>query len=380
MGRKIDEHVQRKIYAESMGRCMNPDCKAELFRENGDIIERAHITPYCDSNDNSFENLVVLCPNCHTDFDKNASFTKAQVEMWKKIRKDEFDSIFNVKFQTFDELRNKVAPILNENKTIFENYYIGDKKELWNVFEGKILANNRQLKNLLEHNRNLIQRHKTKSYSNLALVDSFIAHISEFEATRPADEKHRYVLFPGEINSLFGIAPVEESLLPSVESLELLIKQLQRKGIFVDIILGTDNPYITSIEDGIPVKIFLKDIPRLRQLYFDYGCFRGVGVRLDSLNFALKYMNSREVMYEFRDVKNLREIVVKGKRIYFTYNYCLSKVDLIKMSPAENSVLVNLHNWNGQGCISNEAYELAEEMEVTLLTMEKFYGYIGKLK
>lgn len=379
MGRKISEHVQRRLYAESMGRCMNPDCRTELFKENGDIIERAHITPYCDSNDNSFENLVVLCPNCHTNFDKNSAFTEDQVKIWKQTRKEEFNRIFSEKFKTFDELRSRVAPLLNENKVIFEKYYIGDKKELWNLFEGQILANNKKLKKLLEQNRDLIQRHSNESYSNLALIDSFLVHIDEFESTRLTEEKHRHVLFPEEINSLFGIEPVEKSILPSVESLELLIKKLQRKGIFEGIVLGTDNPYIEYIEDGNVVKLYLNDTPRLRQFYYEYDCFRKAEVRLESLNFAYEYMRSRNVEFDFQDYTNLREIMVKGKRMIFIYNYCLSKVDLMKLSPTENSVLVNLHNWNGEGCISREAYDLANKMGVTLLTMDKFYEYIVKL-
>lgn len=60
MSRKeISENVKRKLYAESMGRCMNPHCQKELFRINGDIIEKAHIDPYCKTANNSFENLVV---------------------------------------------------------------------------------------------------------------------------------------------------------------------------------------------------------------------------------------------------------------------------------------------------------------------------------
>lgn len=68
--RYIDESAKRKLYAESMGRCMNPNCQRELFCKNGDIIEKAHIDPYCKTADNSFENLILLCPSCHTDFDK----------------------------------------------------------------------------------------------------------------------------------------------------------------------------------------------------------------------------------------------------------------------------------------------------------------------
>lgn len=103
--RYIDEYVKRKLYAESMGRCMNPKCQRELFRENGDIIERAHIDPYCETADNTFENLVLLCPNCHTDFDKNHAFTPEEVLGWKKIRNEEFERIFRKKYTTFEELK-----------------------------------------------------------------------------------------------------------------------------------------------------------------------------------------------------------------------------------------------------------------------------------
>ena len=33
---KINEDIQRRLYAESMGRCMNPNCRKELFVEGGD--------------------------------------------------------------------------------------------------------------------------------------------------------------------------------------------------------------------------------------------------------------------------------------------------------------------------------------------------------
>ena len=48
------------------------------------------------------------------------------------------------------------------------------------------------------------------------------------------------------------------------------------------------------------------------------------------------------------------------------------------MLPEENTVIVNLHNWNGESCISEQAYERAEKMNVKLLTMDAFYEYIKK--
>ncbi len=377
---KISENVKRRLYAESMGRCMNPNCQRELFNSNGDIVEKAHIIPYCETADNSFENLIILCPNCHTDFDKNSTFCPEEIKIWKQTRKQELNKLFSKKFATFDDLKNEVAPLLLENKTIYENYYLKDKKELWNKSEVKLLVNNRKLKKLFEQNLDLIQRHPNESYSNLACIYSFILHVDEFESTRLDEEKTRQVLFPTEINSMFGIAPVSGFMLPSTESLEKLIMELNKQEKFETIVIGDDNPYIQLKEGGKSSKVFLNDTPRLRQLYFEYNCFRSTKVRLDSLNFVFKYMNHKNINYRFFNYNNLREVTVYGTKIIFIYEYCLSKIELLQLAPEENCVIVNLHNWNGEGCISQQAHELSRKMDVTLLTLEDFYEYINEIK
>lgn len=375
----IDKTIERKLYAESMGRCMNPKCRKVLFSYSGDIIEKAHIDPYCKTADDSFENLVVLCPNCHTEFDKNSTFSPEEVKSWKKIRQEEVDKFFSEKFETFDELKEKIVPLLLENMTIFEEYYLKDKKELWDKFEMQILINNRKMKKLLENNLGLIQSHSIKEYSNLACVRAFLLHIDEFEATRCDEKKIRSALFPAEINSLFGIAPICGFMLPSTEALEILITKLHEEDKLEKIAIGIEEPYIQVKENEESKKVFLNDTPRLRQLYSDYGCFRKTGVRLESLNFALKYIRSRKIDFEFLCYNNLREISINDTHLVFVYEYCLSKIDLLKMAPKEESVIVNLHNWNGSGCVSSEAYEVSEKMNVTILTMDDFYGYINEI-
>jgi len=378
MARKtIPIDVERKLYAESMGRCMNPDCQADLFRKKGNVVEKAHITPYCKTADNDYENLVILCPTCHTDFDKNDAFDPEQVKQWKRIRRAEIEKLFGKKYATFEELQRQIVPILSENKSIYENYYQGEQKELWDAFEGKVLANNLKLKTLLENNLGLIQRHREKGYSNLALVERLFAHIEEFEATRGSSEKIRQVLFPKEINSMFGVSPVEGYFLPMTESLEMLVEKLDAEGNFVTAALGIKNPYIQIRENNHYVKVFLNDTPRLRQLYYNYGCFKGAVVRFESLNFALSYISSRKVGYTFAQEHNFREILINGTKMIFVYKYCLSEADLKQMLPDENTVIVNLHNWNGDSCISRKAYEFAGKINVTLLTIEDFYGYIN---
>lgn len=377
--RKIGACVERRLYAESMGKCMNPDCKAELFIGDGDIIERAHIDAYCESEDNSFDNLVVLCPSCHTKFDKLHLFTIEQIREWKLIRKSEVERFFSKRFKSFDELSEVVTPLILENKSYFENYYLRQNKALWDKFECRTLINNRKLKALFVSNLHLFQTHPAKEYSNLYYVQQLIAHIDEFEATRGDDEKIRQVLFPVEINSIFGIAPTKDSFLPSTESLEMLIENFRKEGVYKNIVLGVKDPYISFANGAGLQPLFLKDTPRLRQLYHNYKCFKSVGMRFESLNFAFTYLKSKGLEWKFAKPNNLREVSIKGVNFVFVYEYCLSDAVLLSMSPNEKSVVVNLHNWNGERCISDKAYERAKEMKVTLMTMEKLYSYVNEI-
>lgn len=377
---KIDRVVERRLYSEAMGRCMNPNCQVELFINDGDMIEKAHIDPYCDTKDNAFENLVILCPNCHTNFDKNHLFTEEQIREWKRIRQEENDRFFSKTFSTFNELKNEVVPLLLDNKSIFENYYLTGQKPLWDKFEGRVLVNNRKLKILFQNNLGLFQHHRDEYLSNLKCVQDFITHVDEFEATRLDKEKQRQVLFPQKINSIFGIAPVDESLIPCTETLELFIEKLMLEGNFDCILIGNRNPYIQFIEDGKTVRVYLKDAPRLRQLYANYKCPILRKVRLEGLNFALGRIKAKGLRFEFIQPNNLREIMIKNHKVVFVYEYCLGKAALMDLMPDEDSIIVNLHNWNEVCCIAQDGYEQAALMNVRLLTTTEFYNFLDGLK
>lgn len=378
MRKAIEENIKRKLYAESMGRCMNPKCEKELFL-NGDIAEKAHIIPHCDTADNSFENLILLCPNCHTNFDKNSAFKAEEVKNWKIKRQEQLSKIFAQEFDTFKKLEEVVKPILQENRAIYENYYLKENPKLWKKFEEKILLNNHKLKLLLDKNKKLFPKYHEKEYSNLAIIEQLILHINEFRDTREDSEKIRTVLFPEKVNAIFGLEPYWEGMLPSVEALECLIDKLQEEDKFIEIVLGIDNPFLVYKEQDDFITLFLSDAPRIRQMYFAYRCLRKVGIRLESLNFALKYLDNNHIPFTIENFKNLSKVVVKGKLFQFIYEYCLSKAELISLSPQKDLTIVNLHNWNGASCISSEAYEQAKIMNVQLLTMDAFYKHVHQV-
>ena len=70
MNRAIPQNTQRRLWADSLGVCGNPDCQSELLKNGSSIGNIAHIEPYAKGGNNKFDNLILLCPNCHTLVDK----------------------------------------------------------------------------------------------------------------------------------------------------------------------------------------------------------------------------------------------------------------------------------------------------------------------
>lgn len=61
---KVPQKIKVKIHTEAGYRCAIPTCKAPV------ACEIAHIEAYSKSKNNDSNNLIALCPTCHTRFDK----------------------------------------------------------------------------------------------------------------------------------------------------------------------------------------------------------------------------------------------------------------------------------------------------------------------
>src|ERR1700730_1401912 len=72
----IPPEVKRDVLVEAGHRCAIPTCRATT-------TEVAHIVSWSETNDNSFENLIALCPNCHTRFDQKQEIDRLSVKMYK---------------------------------------------------------------------------------------------------------------------------------------------------------------------------------------------------------------------------------------------------------------------------------------------------------
>ena len=72
----VPAEVKRAVLVEAGHRCAIPTCRATT-------TEIAHISPWAETQDNSFENLIALCPNCHTRFDQKKEIDRIAVKMYK---------------------------------------------------------------------------------------------------------------------------------------------------------------------------------------------------------------------------------------------------------------------------------------------------------
>jgi hypothetical protein len=72
----IPAEIKRRILIEAGYRCAVPTCRFP-------ITENAHIISWADSKEHSYENLIALCPNCHTMYD-SGKIERAAIIAYKK--------------------------------------------------------------------------------------------------------------------------------------------------------------------------------------------------------------------------------------------------------------------------------------------------------
>lgn len=217
-------HTKLKLFAASGGYCQNPDCNLALFdcidENDFHIAEMAHVFsasnngPRADANLSEeergyFDNLILLCPNCHTIIDKaESSFPDAKIKQWKSTHISRINNLFNIKtFKDRPSVRNAIEPLLLENKTIFDNYgpeneaCLDPETNLPKMWKRKILQNiipnNRKVYQLIEKNYGLLLSDEKTTAAE------FKQHIEDFEAKHLSDIMESGARFPDNMNYIY---------------------------------------------------------------------------------------------------------------------------------------------------------------------------------
>ncbi len=366
------------LWSESMGHCMNPQCHRDVFQEGASIGELAHIQAHADGGDTSFDNLLVLCRNCHKTIDENPQHWPRDVlRQWKSDRNSDLTRWFTKRFRSFDDLESVVVPLLKRNGQIFDSYGpIGDpsvdvkRHELWVRFEGELIANNKRLEHILTSNKQLLHR------DNQTIVDDFMGHAREFVETREGAPVSRVNLFPSALNSVFGIERIDGEPYEHLSALENYITQLVREDRFVQLEL-VPNQILTYREDDKLQELQLSDYPRLRQIYWNGHFYtpQNTKVRYGSLKFILRWLWERSIDYVWHDPTRLTEITVAKKYIIkFVYAYSLSDIDMYEVADRKNLILVNLHSWADNEVDVQKTKEVSE-VGVHVLRQSEFFRF-----
>ena len=376
----VPRNVERQLWSESCGFCMNPECLKQLIDESTEqnIGDMAHIEPYTPGEDVSADDLILLCATCHRKTEpRQVKNGKTLLQEWKRQAKQRISQQFSVRLSSFEDLEERVKPILERNYWIFKTYGPDSNRpeayELWLKFEDELIANNSKLKHLLTRNSGLLH------ISNKEAVNEFSLHADEFVKTRKDKDKNRVLLFPHALLSVFGIEAASSEPAQNVSALQNFIAQLKEEGNFIDFYLFPE-PTLKYFEDGERRCLSLYDGSRVRQIYFNRRLYHPhkTDLRLTSMIFFLNWFTKNGIEWKFEDDCDLTTVILLGKhRVKMFYSYFLSADDVLNTDLSPGDHVVNLHIWN-KAHSSNDAIEYVDSLDIKIFHQNQFFVYCLK--
>lgn len=196
-----------RLFSDAAGYCQNPSCLQALFPDqnaNFNIGEMAHIIAASDcgprANANidseyrkSYDNLLILCPTCHTTVDKAPEkYPCHQLIQWKRNHIAKITKAFCLDcYKSREDTRRAIEPLMEENFSIFKNYgpnndyRLDPESEQARVWKRKVLSrvlpNNRKILLILDENRMML------SANERPVLEEFRQHVEEMEERHLGD-------------------------------------------------------------------------------------------------------------------------------------------------------------------------------------------------
>jgi hypothetical protein len=162
-----------------------------------------------DSEKAAFENLIVVCPNCHTIIDKDEeSFPDNLVQKWKTDHiKTIRDALLVPRFQSRRDARAWVEERLLANRIVHSefgpdrDYRFDPESEMASVWRRKVIEQviprNRQLLAALDINVSLLAPHEKLAR------ERFRQHVDDQEAFHIWGDATVRARFPVEVEGVF---------------------------------------------------------------------------------------------------------------------------------------------------------------------------------
>lgn len=136
----IPNETKLRLFSEAAGHCQRPECLRPLFpaEMGGDrhIAEMAHVIPHGDAGPrheekptgdfevDTFENLILLCPTCHTIVDKDPDgFSQGTLLRWKSNHLTALAHQQGVRaYESRCEVRAAVISAMAENHAVWKEF------------------------------------------------------------------------------------------------------------------------------------------------------------------------------------------------------------------------------------------------------------------
>jgi len=212
-----NSHTKLQLFSDAAGRCQNPACTLPLFRDVGGkrfhVGEMAHVFAANDDGPRarptmsaaqrgSYDNLILLCPTCHTTIDKApVQYPDSLILEWKRHHVERIDAAFGaVKYEDRAGARAALEPLMEENRIVFEKYgpdneYRFDpESEMAGTWKAKMLGtivpNNRMIFKIMDKNR------AKMTSTEKEVLARFKVHVADLEARHvvgnPSADAERY--------------------------------------------------------------------------------------------------------------------------------------------------------------------------------------------
>lgn len=137
--KQIPSETRLRLFSAAAGHCQRPDCLQPLFpaEMGGDkhIAEMAHVIPHGGTGPrhevrptgqfeaDSFENLILLCPTCHTIVDKDPDgYSRGTLIGWKNNHLVALAHEQGIRvYKERRQVREAVCAAMAENKAIWKD-------------------------------------------------------------------------------------------------------------------------------------------------------------------------------------------------------------------------------------------------------------------
>lgn len=215
-----------RLFSDAAGYCNRPECRKRLFSDEDEvdyhIAEMAHIlaakdggpraAPEASADERaSYNNLILLCPNCHTTIDKCPErFPDEKLRDWKLRHKTVIAKAIGVQsVSSRDEALEFLDPLLRANKMIHQthgpdNYYRenpeAEEAEIWKrKVIHQIIPNNQKMLLFIDKNICLVNENERET------VELFRQHLDDLIERHLGNNEGIASRYPPGMNALFRV-------------------------------------------------------------------------------------------------------------------------------------------------------------------------------